>query len=390
MKEGWKTEVLSNVIKMDRSVNSDLLPFVGLEDIESNTGKFIGSYTPKKVKSTTYRFSKNNILYGRLRPYLNKILLPDFDGHCSTEIIPFIIMKYLHRRYLFYWFNQTEIVQKINATSTGTRMPRANLNDILCFTIPIPPLDEQQRIVKKLDVAFIAIDRAIIITEKNLENLEELLFSEIHNVITKGKSDWQIYQLGNVTKLNGRIGWRGLTAKEYTQEGPLFLSVHSLNYGMYVDYRDAFHISNERYAESPEIMLKNNDILICKDGAGIGKCSIVGDLPKETTINSSILLIRCSNIILPEFLYYYLISHSFQKIVQTRLNGSTTPHLYQRDITEFPVFLPTLEEQHRIVKNLNKINSAYYNLLDYYKGKKAALFKLKQSILQKAFQGELT
>lgn len=152
-----------------------------------------------------------------------------------------------------------------------------------------------------------------------------------------------------MAELKGRIGWRGLTAKEYTKGGPLFLSVHSLNYGDYVDFRDAFHISEERYDESPEIMLQENDILICKDGAGIGKVGIVGALPGKATINSSLLLIRSGNCVLPKFLYRCLSSPYFQAIVNSRLNGATTPHLYQRDIAEFPVLLPSLPEQQRIV-----------------------------------------
>lgn len=165
---------------------------------------------------------------------------------------------------------------------------------------------------------------------------------------------WKNRQLGELAELRGRIGWRGLTAKEYTNEGPLFLSVHSLNYGDYVDFRDAFHISEKRYVESPEIMLQRDDVLICKDGAGIGKVGIVGELPDRTTINSSLLLIRSGKEILPKFLYRCLSSPYFQQIVQSRLNGATTPHLYQRDITEFPVVLPSLIEQQRIVSILDE------------------------------------
>jgi len=168
------------------------------------------------------------------------------------------------------------------------------------------------------------------------------------------KEGWGRKQLGELAELKGRIGWKGLTAKEYTESGPLFLSVHSLNYGDYVDFRDAFHISEERYDESPEIMLQENDVLICKDGAGIGKVGILGKLPGRTTINSSLLLIRSGKWILPKFLYHCLSSPYFQKIVSSRLNGATTPHLYQRDITEFPVVLPPLAEQQRIVALLDE------------------------------------
>ncbi|OEU41892.1 hypothetical protein BGV40_12500 [Methanosarcina sp. Ant1] len=170
--------------------------------------------------------------------------------------------------------------------------------------------------------------------------------------------DWEVKKLGEVASLSGRIGWKGLTAKEYTKEGPLFVSVHSLNYGDYVDLRDAFHISQERYDESPEIMLQKDDILICKDGAGIGKLGIVGDLSNEATINSSLLLIRRKDVILTKYLYFSLLSPFFQIIINSKLMGATTPHLYQRDITNFPIYLPSFSEQHHIVAILDETLAA--------------------------------
>ena len=77
------------------------LTLVGLEDIESGTGKFLGTKNPLTVKSSTFRFSSKHLLYGRLRPYLNKVMLPDFDGHCSTEIFPIRLSPQLNREYLF-------------------------------------------------------------------------------------------------------------------------------------------------------------------------------------------------------------------------------------------------------------------------------------------------
>jgi type I restriction enzyme S subunit len=163
------------------------------------------------------------------------------------------------------------------------------------------------------------------------------------------RARWETKQLGDIAYLAGRIGWKGLTAKEYTNDGPFFLSVHSLNYGDFIDFRDAFHISQERYDESPEIMLQRDDILICKDGAGIGKLGIVGELPGPSTVNSSLLVIRALESLLPKFLYHFLCSPSFQKIVQERIAGATTPHLYQREIRRFRIPAPLLSEQERIV-----------------------------------------
>ncbi len=101
-------------------------------------------------------------------------------------------------------------------------------------------------------------------------------------------------------------------------------------------------------------MLQSADILICKDGAGIGKVGIVGKIPSEATINSSLLLIRSGPAVEPKFLYHCLCSPYFQEIVRSKLEGATTPHLYQREIKRFPIPLPPLDEQKRIVAVLDE------------------------------------
>ncbi|PKR54048.1 restriction endonuclease subunit S [Thalassospira marina] len=196
---------------------------------------------------------------------------------------------------------------------------------------------------------------------------------------------WQTKPLEEVTYLAGRIGWKGLTAKEYTDTGPLFLSVHSLNYGDWVDFRDANHITQERYDESPEIMLQANDVLICKDGAGIGKTGIIKSLPEPATINSSLLLIRAQKDLLPKFLYYALSSPSFQRIVQERIEGATTPHLYQKDIRQFSISYPSLPEQKRIVAILNEAFEGIDAAIDNTQANLAAACELFESHLNSTF-----
>jgi type I restriction enzyme S subunit len=152
-KEGWSELLLNEVVQLKTVKNTKLnLPYVGMEDVESNTGKFLGSKDSKSVKSTTFIFDNNSILYGKLRPYLNKVLIPDFEGHCSTEFIPIEPNKnILIREWLAYWIMNEKIVKRANSTSTGTRMPRANMKEVVKFIIPLPPLPEQKKIVVYLD-----------------------------------------------------------------------------------------------------------------------------------------------------------------------------------------------------------------------------------------------
>ncbi|OGK19019.1 hypothetical protein A3D80_03465 [Candidatus Roizmanbacteria bacterium RIFCSPHIGHO2_02_FULL_40_13b] len=171
----WEENTLDEVCKYDKTpYKKTNLPYVGLEDIESNTGKFLGSLNPLKVKSNTFHFSGEHVLYGRLRPYLNKVLLPNFEGHCSTEIFPIKPNKNLYRNFLFYWLISKETVKQINATWTGARMPRANMNLVLDFVIPMPNISEQKSIVIKLDALSAETKKLEVIYKQKLADLEEM------------------------------------------------------------------------------------------------------------------------------------------------------------------------------------------------------------------------
>jgi type I restriction enzyme S subunit len=176
---------LGDVCEYDRTQGVHRgLPYVGMEHIESNTGRFLGSLDPVSVKSNTFRFTSKHVLYGRLRPYLNKVLVPDFDGHCSTEIFPFLPKRSMSREFLRYWLASDEIVERINATCTGARMPRANMDAVLDFEIPLPPLPEQQRIVTCLDQVSSNTRRLETDYQKKLDALDALKKSLLHQAFT--------------------------------------------------------------------------------------------------------------------------------------------------------------------------------------------------------------
>jgi type I restriction enzyme S subunit len=173
--KGWEKKTLGEIVQYDKSRNvQNGLPYVGLEHIESNSGRFIGILKPQKVKSSTFYFSNKHVLYGRLRPYLNKVLLPDFEGHCSTEIFPIKVNEKLTREYLFYWLISGSTVKKIDATWTGTRMPRANMNTVLNFDFYLPPLLEQQTIISKFKAFSTETKKLEVIYQQKLNDLEEL------------------------------------------------------------------------------------------------------------------------------------------------------------------------------------------------------------------------
>ena len=173
--EGWEEKKLGEVVIYDKKQSLHKgLPYVGLEHIESNSGRFLGCLDAQVVKSSTFYFDEQHVLYGRLRPYLNKVLLPNFRGHCSTEIFPIKVCKLLTREFLFYWLISMTTVNKIDATWTGARMPRANMNQVLEFDFSFPSVKEQQIIVSQLDALRAETQKLEAIYKKKLADLEEL------------------------------------------------------------------------------------------------------------------------------------------------------------------------------------------------------------------------
>ena len=164
---------LKEVAELDKKQGKYMdLPYIGMEDIESGTGKFLGDLSNKEMKSNTFKFNSDHLLYGRLRPYLNKVMLPDFEGHCSTEIFPILVKESIKKEYLFYWLISEETVKQINRTSTGARMPRANYKAIEEFKLNVPDINSQMEIVKKI--------KAIELKLRNYKHLNTKKISEFN------------------------------------------------------------------------------------------------------------------------------------------------------------------------------------------------------------------
>jgi restriction endonuclease S subunit len=290
-------------------------------------------------------------------------------------------------KYLFYLLIAPEFKNHLKTASDGTNINNLKFADIEDYQCEIPALSEQKAIVDRLESMTEKVHFESIALRKEQELARELARVILADKLAKVENS-RVVTLKEVAELRGRIGWKGLTAKEYVEEGPRFLSVHSLNYGHYVDFKDAVHITQFRYDESPEIMLQENDILICKDGAGIGKLGMVPKLLGPTTINSSMLLIRPGIKVLHEYLYFYLLSPMFQSIVQERLSGSTTPHLYQRDIAELAVVLPSLDNQRELVAEIWNA-FALQEEITRLANEKLELFRiLKSTFFNKFLSGE--
>ena len=189
--KGWiKTKIgtiLEPTKKKFEPQNSNNRIFIGLEHVESNTGKILGKGNSMNTKSTKTVFHSGDILYGKLRPYLNKVCIPNFDGVCSTDILVFPQNENFSNKYVSYFLSSPEIVRFATRNSTGMHHPRIKFELISKCNIPLPPINEQKRIVSKIQSIFAQIDTK----QQKLEKLASQIrsvsdsFAELKSSILK-------------------------------------------------------------------------------------------------------------------------------------------------------------------------------------------------------------
>ena len=161
---------------------SSSLRKIGLENIESFTGRFIESAS--QFEGSGIAFEKGDILYGKLRPYLAKVWIAEFAGNAVGDFFVYRLNDGINARYLHYYMRSPQFTEAANASTYGAKMPRVSADYMANFPIPLPPLPEQAAIVERLDRETGKIDRAIEVKRRQIELLRERRQIVIDEVVT--------------------------------------------------------------------------------------------------------------------------------------------------------------------------------------------------------------
>lgn len=163
----WEWVRLGNVVAYgspDKNESADIPEdawLLDLEDIEKDTSRLLQRkrFRDSPSKSTKTAFATGDVLYGKLRPYLNKVIVADATGYCTTEIIPIRTFGFIDPAYLCYALKRPEFIAYANSKSYGMNLPRLGTEDARSAPFPLPPLAEQTRIVAKVDELMVLCDR---------------------------------------------------------------------------------------------------------------------------------------------------------------------------------------------------------------------------------------
>lgn len=195
--------------------------------------------------------------------------------------------------------------------------------------------------------------------------------------------DWKVFSVGEDCIVKARIGWQGLKTSEYLFSGEFGLITSTDIVDGDINWKTCFFVNKERYLQDANIIVRNGDILVSKDGT-IGKVGIVSNMPFPSTLNSGIFLIRTANSnIQQNGLTLAFVSSYFKSFIKRLTAGSTIVHLYQKDIVEFKFPLPSKKtEQEKIFQTLLNADKLISSL--------SKLIEKKRLIKQGAMQQLLT
>lgn len=180
--DGWRWVTLGDICHEDKTTikpNDPMnvrLPYVSLEHVAAETGLIDTDaiqIAGMNVLSNTFRFTEKHVLYGKLRPYLNKVAIPDFEGRCTTEIIP-LIPNGVSRNYLAFILRRPETVEFAMKFKTGSRMPRTDMRAFMNLPLPLPSIAEQMRIVGILEDRLASIEQAKRAAETQLDAINAM------------------------------------------------------------------------------------------------------------------------------------------------------------------------------------------------------------------------
>ena len=379
MKKDWQLEKLGDVIKLEYGkplqkkdrLQGGKYPAYGANGIKCWTNEY---YFDKKslivgrkgsageVNYTTERFWPLDVTY--FVTYDNTKYDLDFLYHC---------LKFL----------------QLPKLAKGVK-PGINRNDVYRIIFSFPSLSEQKRIVAILDDVFARIDDAIANTEKNLTNARELFESYLSDVFSRKGKGWIEKKLSTVVEPDCSLSY-GIVQPGKEYEGGLPVARPT-------DLKaKTIHLSNLKridplLADSYQrTKLNGGELLLCVRGS-TGVVSIAADELKGSNVTRGIVPIRFDQeLVYQSFGYYMLISKPIQDQIKEQTYGAALMQINIRDLRKVLVFFPKQQEEQQIlIKKLSQIEEKAQRLEAIYQQKLTALNELKQSILQKAFTGELT
>jgi type I restriction enzyme S subunit len=313
-----------------------------------------------------------------------------FDIYVSLALLR--PLECLVPRFLLHFVNSPIAKAQFNKRLKGIGVPNLHLKEIRDVEIKFPKnLEQQQKIVAKLDQAFADIEKVKENAEQNLVSAKELFDSYLQGIFSHGQEGWAESSLQNITsKIGSGATPRGGKAayKEHGMSLIRSMNVHDRRF----KEKNLALIDDEQAGKLNNVTLEKDDVLLNITGASVARCCVVPDEYLPARVNQHVSIIRVdTDIISPRFMCFLLTSTYYKNILlEVGGSGATREAITKVQLQNFVIKYPdTVEKQEGFLDELTGIESKSLKLQNIYTKKIHALNELKQSILQKAFNGEL-
>lgn len=295
--------------------------------------------------------------------------------------------------YFIYYFNSPIMQEKILESTLGSAIKNiASVKILKQIEIPLPPLKKQERIVGILDESFVKIDESIKILEQNLLNLDELMQSALQKAFNPLKDNakenyklpqgWEWKSLGEIGEIITGTTPSKNNPNFYGNEYPLF-KPSDLNGDMIIKYASD-NLSKLGFDNARN--LPKDTILVVCIGASIGKVGLSG---VNGSCNQQINAIIPNSAFTSKYLFFVCLSNYFQEILKNNASQTTLPIINKTEFSKLQIPLPPIKEQEQITSHLDELSSHVKNLKQNYQAQIKDLQELKNSLLDKAFKGNL-
>ncbi|MGD1507321.1 restriction endonuclease subunit S [Vibrio harveyi] len=389
--DGWEWSNLTDICTPSRKTvepnPEEQYNYIGLENIESHTGKVISDSPTKgsEISSTKVSFKKGMVLYGKLRPYLNKVVVAKIDGIATTEIIPFECSDAISPDFLAYYLRSQYFVDLAMNNSSGARMPRATTK---LFTqiakVPVTSITEQKRIVEKLDALLTRIDSAIEHLQESVTLADSLYASTINEQMM------QAIELAGLSTVEKHIEQIQTGTTPPTKQ-PEFYENGDINWFAPSDFGDHDILSDSNKKLSQKAFdagkarkFDAGTIMLVAIGATIGK---IGYLEQNASSNQQITGMKFNSDIIPRYAYYWF--RFIKPEILANASTATLPIINQKGIKALSFCAPNKQLQETICKEIDEVSN-FRNTVKTELNEKVELMRsLKASILDSAFKGEL-
>lgn len=412
----WLSLKLGDVVaygKTEKAEPEDIAPetwVLELEDLEKDTTKVLQrlTFTERQSKSTKNKFNAGDVLYGKLRPYLNKVTFADRPGVCTTEIVPIKPNEAVHGRYLFHWLRHPAFLTYVTEVSHGVNMPRLGTDAGRDAPFVLAPKDEQKRIADKLDTVLIRVDAV----NTRLARVAPLLKRFRQSVLAAATSgrlteDWRQEQ--SSFKKGQEIEWSDTTLRtcistmsggaspsvdDYSAEGVLALNKGDIKlYGHLASKKNQNRVPeiyatqhNNKIVRTGELLVTLRDLSSKADFLGLIAQYINAEVALPTQGMYKLNVNPNTN---RKYLMYFSNSPAYREIMKREKVGATQVHLRNDQFLDIPIALPPMEEQTEIVRRVETLFAFADRIEARLAQAQTAATRLTPALLAKAFRGEL-